>query len=101
MSLWQPGQSGNPSGRPKSDARVRDLARAQTEKAIETLTTLMDCKDLKVRALAAQALLDRGWGRPAQMIELRYENLGERVAALSAEDKRRVAAGDFTPLAVN
>jgi hypothetical protein len=59
-----PGQSGNPGGRPKDEYRVADLARSYTLEAIDTLVELMrDGKDERVRGTAAQALLDRGWGK--------------------------------------
>ena len=59
-----PGQSGNPGGRPKDEHRVAELARSYTVEAIETLVELMrHGKDERVRGTAAQALLDRGWGK--------------------------------------
>jgi hypothetical protein len=59
-----PGQSGNPGGRPKDEHRVAELARSYTLEAIDTLVELMrDGKDERVRGTAAQALLDRGWGK--------------------------------------
>ena len=59
-----PGQSGNPGGRPKDEHRVAELARSCTLEAIDTLVELMrDSKDERVRGTAAQALLDRGWGK--------------------------------------
>ena len=39
---WKKGQSGNPSGRPKAIVSVVELARAQTEKSIETLVAIRD-----------------------------------------------------------
>ena len=61
---FAPGQSGNPGGRPKDEYRVAELARSYTVEAIETLVELMrDGKDERVRGTAAQALLDRGWGK--------------------------------------
>ena len=61
---FAPGQSGNPGGRPKDDHRVAELARSYTVEAIDTLVELMrDGKDERIRGTAAQALLDRGWGR--------------------------------------
>jgi hypothetical protein len=41
------------------------LARSYTSEAIDTLVELMrHGKDKRVRGTAAQALLDRGWGKP-------------------------------------
>ena len=61
---FAPGQSGNPGGRPKGEHRVGELARSYTLEAIETLVDLMrHGKDERVRGTAAQALLDRGWGK--------------------------------------
>ena len=61
---FAPGHSGNPGGRPKDEHRVAELARSYTVEAIDTLVELMrDGKDERVRGTAAQALLDRGWGK--------------------------------------
>ena len=61
---FAPGQSGNPGGRPKDEHRVAELARSYTLEAIDTLVELMrEGKDERVRGTAAQALLDRGWGK--------------------------------------
>ena len=61
---FAPGQSGNPGGRPKDEHRVAELARSYTLEAIDTLVELMrDGKDERMRGTAAQALLDRGWGK--------------------------------------
>jgi hypothetical protein len=61
---FAPGQSGNPGGRPKDEHRVAELARSYTAEAIDTLVELMrNGKDERVRGTAAQALLDRGWGK--------------------------------------
>jgi hypothetical protein len=66
---FQKGQSGNPGGRPKEIAELREMARAHSAEAIETLvTTMRDAKDPRVQVAAAVALLDRGWGRPGQEI---------------------------------
>ena len=62
---FAPGTSGNPGGRPKDEARVAELARSYTSEAIDALVELMRCgKDDRERGTAAQALLDRGWGKP-------------------------------------
>ena len=38
---FRPGQSGNPTGRPKTDPTVRDLARQYTAEAIEVLVSIL------------------------------------------------------------
>ena len=61
---FAPGQSGNPGGRPKDEHRVAELARSYTLEAIDTLVGLMrEGKDERVRGTAAQALLERCWGK--------------------------------------
>jgi len=78
---FAPGSSGNPGGRPKDEARVAELARSYTSEAIDTLVELMRYgKDDRVRGTAAQALLDRGWGKPKA--EVVNEGNGGYLAAL-------------------
>lgn len=69
---FRPGQSGNPAGKPKTVEHVRDLARQQTADAISTLAEIMRDKKAphSARVAAATGLLDRGWGRPAQAVEV-------------------------------
>jgi len=67
---FQPGQSGNPGGRPKGEAIVRDAARKQTEAAIGVLASALTDEDPRVRIKAAEVLLDRGWGKPSQAIDV-------------------------------
>jgi Family of unknown function (DUF5681) len=68
MAQFQPGESGNPGGRPKAHGEVRELAREHTVEAIETLVSIMRGGAPRAQITAAIALLDRGWGKPAQPI---------------------------------
>jgi hypothetical protein len=78
---FAPGSSGNPGGRPKDEARVAELARSYTSEAVETLVYLMrHGKDERVRGTAAQALLDRGWGKPK--VEVVADGAGSYIEAL-------------------
>jgi hypothetical protein len=65
---FAPGISGNPSGRPKVEGEVRDLARRYTKRASRRLAELIKSPNERVAVVAATALLDRGWGRPAQVL---------------------------------
>jgi hypothetical protein len=65
LGRFKPGYSGNAGGRPKDEHKVAQLARSFTLEAIDTLVGLMrNGKDERVKGTAAQALLDRGWGKP-------------------------------------
>ena len=78
---FAPGTSGNPGGRPQDEGRVAELARSYTSEAIETLAHLMrHGRDERVRGTAAQALLDRGWGKPK--VEVVADGAGFYIEAL-------------------
>ena len=69
---FKPGQSGNPTGRPKSNDVIVALAQTYTAEAIETLGAIMrdETKPTAARVTAATALLDRGYGKPGQSIAI-------------------------------
>jgi hypothetical protein len=73
MTIGKPfkkGQSGNPGGRPKAIAEIRELAREHTGEAVATLVSIMTNPKAApaARVSAANALLDRGYGKPPQHI---------------------------------
>jgi hypothetical protein len=63
----------------KATADIRSLARAHTETAIKVLAGIMNQPDAPhtARVTAAEALLNRGWGKPTTTIEA-----GEELAKL-------------------
>src|SRR5215468_10481360 len=78
---FQKGQSGNPGGRPKEIAEVKELARQHMPAAIEALVSIMNNSKASdaARVSAATALLDRGYGKPQQHIDA---EIGSYVARL-------------------
>jgi hypothetical protein len=65
---FEKGQSGNPGGRPKENAEVKALARSHGVAAVQKIVGLMNSADEKTVLAACQALLDRGFGKPAQVL---------------------------------
>lgn len=52
----------------KTPTQIKSLARSHTETAVNTLVGIMNQHEAPAaaRVTAAQALLDRGWGKPTQ-----------------------------------
>ena len=66
---FQKGQSGNPGGRSKLPADIREAFKAKAPQALEVLTRCLQSGDDRVAIMAAQAILDRGYGKPVQSID--------------------------------
>lgn len=87
------GQSGNPGGRPKEDANLKELARARTAEALETLVSIMQNDEAPpaARVSAACAILDRGYGKPTQSTELTGKDGGPIQTEMSRTEVARRA----------
>ena len=66
---WVKGQSGNPGGRPRELDGIQKLARDNGSIAIEVLVNVAtNGKSESARVAAANALLDRAFGKPTQVV---------------------------------
>lgn len=70
---WKDGESGNPGGRPKQYAELKALCRQYTEEAVNALVDVLRTGAPRERVIAANALLDRGYGKPEQSIDVSGE----------------------------
>ena len=70
---FQPGESGNPGGRPRVAVEAQELARQHGPEAIARLITLMRSDNDPVALRAAEAILDRAYGRPPQAVTVQEE----------------------------
>jgi hypothetical protein len=83
---FEKGRSGNPGGRPRGHVEIRDLARRHTAVALEALVDVAtNGKNENARAAAANALLDRAWGRP--VTSTTAENERPVVVCIAPEDR--------------
>ena len=95
---FRAGASGNPGGRPAALAEVKQLARQHTALAIQKLAHIAEHGHSEMAQIAAaNALLDRGWGRPTQPVsgddEMPLVGIGgTAVAKLTAEERAALVA---------
>jgi len=94
-TTFEKGRSGNPAGRPELAEELRDRIRALSTDAVSVLEQALHDEDVRVRLVAAQKLLDRGYGRPAQATDVtlttKQDASQSHLAALIELARRRAA----------
>lgn len=70
---FEKGHSGNPGGRPKESAEVKELARKHSTEAFNRVLALMRSDQPKVALSAAQEVLNRAWGKAPASLEVSGE----------------------------
>ena len=85
-------------------ANVKELARMHTPEAIETLVAIMRSPKTKgtARVQAANSLLDRAYGKPAQQVELTQRSIesmptDELLTRAKSIIEKRLAEGEPMP----
>jgi hypothetical protein len=91
-TAFQPGQSGNPGGRPAITPYAKQYLDRLVPKALETLKKNLDHEDARVQLTAAVEVLNRRFGRPAQTVITLSEEPAERKT--SAELNAMLAGTD-------
>ena len=84
------GVSGNPSGRPKANPKVRELLKAHSVEAAETLVGLLKSEVEKIRFMAAQEILNRTEGKPMQAVNMELSgtmDLGAQIRQILLGDQ--------------
>lgn len=99
---WKKGESGNPSGRPKGYGQFRELCRDYTAESVKTLVSVMRSAKAppSAKVQAASVLIDHGWGRPQQTVNINDERTiheltrSELLEILAGGDRTGVAEPD-------
>jgi len=86
-----PGFSGNPSGRPRVVAQIRDMALKAAPAAFEKVCDLVGSVDERIALAASQEILNRAYGKPLQSVDAEVKKFDMNALYLAAV---KLANGD-------
>lgn len=93
---FEKGKSGNPGGRPRKDNPVKVLAKEYSTDAIQAIKNIMDDveNDARTRLQAANAILDRAFGRPEQAVSAEVKGDVVPVLQLIRNERDSIDSGE-------
>ncbi len=83
---FKPGQSGNPSGRPKTPEEAKKKLKDEAYQAVERLIKTAGNPKDKHYYEANMAIIERVWGKAAQPIDMESENTIKIIVGNAEED---------------
>ena len=89
---FAPGISGNPGGRPKLPAEMKEIFQAKGPEAAEILVKHLHASDPRVSVAAAREILDRAYGKPVQSINVDRE---ERIKLIAVVPEKSATTEDW------
>ncbi len=93
-----PGNSGNPSGRPRVPPEVKALLKQHGIEAVKKIVSLMDSDDERIALAAASNIADRAFGKATQPIAGDDEGDAIKIA-VTGDEARNELAGALARLA--
>ena len=95
MPKFQKGVSGNPGGRPKLPAEMREIFQSKGLEAAEILVKHLRATDPRVSVAAAREILDRAYGKPVQSINVDRE---ERIKLIAVVPEKAATTEEWLKL---
>jgi hypothetical protein len=92
---FAPGISGNPGGRPKLPAEMREIFQSRGPEAAEILVKHLRASDPRVSVAAAREILDRAYGKPVQSINVDRE---ERIKLIAVVPEKAATTEEWLKL---
>jgi len=81
----------------KAPIEIRSLARKHTDEALNRLAYWMRSDNAKASVAATVAILDRGWGKAVQAVEVSGEIASKVIRSPSVSETAKDWAADHVP----